>query len=114
MSENLRYITDESGNPISVVLDLESYRQLSNPLLLDKKCLIGLTREELETLANCRLASSEQAVLDELLAKQSKGSISDIEMIEMDRILVESDRLMVLKARALYTLKRLDESAPVG
>ncbi|MGG6269181.1 hypothetical protein ACQ4M3_26290 [Leptolyngbya sp. AN03gr2] len=114
MPENVRYITDETGKQISVVLDLEAYQQLLNPLLIDKKCLVGLTREELETLANCRLASSEQAGLEELLIKQSEGSISAAERVEMDRILVEADRLMVLKARASYTLKRLDEAATVG
>jgi hypothetical protein len=33
MSETIRYITDDTGKPIGVLLDLEVYRQLANPLL---------------------------------------------------------------------------------
>ncbi len=47
MSDTVRYITDDTGKPIGVLLDLEAYRQLANPLLSDRQCRIGLSRDEL-------------------------------------------------------------------
>ena len=104
MSELVRYITYDTGNQIGVLLDLEAYRQLTNPLLSDRKCLVGLSRDELVVLANCKLSPAEQSLLDQLLAE---SALSEAEAIEVDRILAEADHLMVLKARALHTLKRL-------
>jgi hypothetical protein len=113
MSEPMRYITDEQGNRIGVVLDLERYPYLASPLALDKDCLLGLSVEELQALANGRLASGEQARLSDLLERNSDplwaGALSEAE--ELDRLLAEGDQLMVLKARARYTLKRLAESS---
>jgi hypothetical protein len=111
MSDTVRYITDDTGKPIGVLLDLEAYRQLANPLLTDRKCLVGLSRDELVVLANCKLSSAEQSRLDNLLAQQAESALSASASIEVDRILTEADHLMVLKARALYTLKRLDNLA---
>lgn len=111
MSETVHYITDETGQPIGVLLDLEAYRQLANPLLTDHKCLVGLSRDELVVLANCKLSPAEQSRLDNLLAQQTESPLSETDAIEVDRILAEADHLMVLKARALYTLKRLDDLA---
>jgi hypothetical protein len=111
MSDSIRYITDDAGNPVGVLLALEDYRELTNPLLSDRNCLIGLSREELRVLANCKISPAEQSHLDELLAKNTEVQLSNAEAIELDQILAEADHLMVLKARALYTLKRLDELA---
>jgi hypothetical protein len=111
MSEAVRYITDDTGKQIGVLLDLEAYRQLADPLLADRKCLVGLSRDELLVLANCKLSPAEQMHLDGLLAQQAESALSETESIEVDRILAEADHLMVLKARALYTLKRLDDLA---
>jgi hypothetical protein len=109
MSETVRYITDDTGEPIGVLLDLEAYRQLTNPLLSDRKCLVGLSRDELIVLANCKLAPAEQSRLDDLLTQQAELGLSTTEALEVDQILAEADHLMVLKARALYTLKQLDD-----
>jgi hypothetical protein len=111
MSKPIRYITDDTGQQIGVLLELDAYRQLSNPLLSDRKCLIGLSREELLVLANCKLSTPEQSRLDTLISRQSESPLSPTETIEVDTILAEADHLMVLKARAMYTLKRLDELA---
>jgi hypothetical protein len=45
MSEQVRYITNEQGERVGVLLDLESYNRLANPLALDDECLIGLSSE---------------------------------------------------------------------
>jgi hypothetical protein len=114
MSEPMRYVTDEQGNRIGVVLDLARYPYLASPLVLDADCLVGLSVEELQALANARLASGEQARLSDLLERNSDpqwaGALSEVEVAELDRLLAEGDQLMVLKARARYTLKRLAES----
>ena len=65
--------------------------------------LISLSEEELEALADSRLAPSAQARLDELLAEG--GSLSVGERQELDRILRQADQLTVLKTRARYTLR---------
>jgi hypothetical protein len=33
MSETILYITDDNGKQVGVLLDLEAYRQLANPLI---------------------------------------------------------------------------------
>jgi hypothetical protein len=113
MSEPVRYITDEQGNRVGVVLDFERYPYLASPLALDTNCLVGLSTEELQALANCRLTSGDQARLNDLLERNSEpqlaGALSEDEVNELDRLLAEGDHLTVLKARARYTLKRLSE-----
>jgi hypothetical protein len=115
MSETVRYITDDTGKQVGVLLDLEAYRQLANPLLSDRRCLIGLSPADLLILANCKISPAEQSRLDGLLAKQAEeGELTGEDSIEVDRILAEADSLMVLKARAMYTLKRLDDLEAVS
>ena len=111
MSDAIRYITDDAGNQIGVLLDLDAYRQLSNPLLSGRKCLVSLSRNELLALAHYKISLLEQACLDHLLAQNAEAKLSEAETTELDQILAEVDHLMVLKARALYALKRLDELA---
>ena len=40
MSEQVRYVTNEQGERVGVLLDLEAYNRLANPLLLDEECLV--------------------------------------------------------------------------
>jgi hypothetical protein len=118
MSEPVRYITDEQGKRVGVVLDLERYPYLASPLALDADCLVGMSADELQALANCRLTSGEQARLNDLLERNSDppltGALSEDELVELDRLLAEGEHLTVLKARAKYTLKRLAELSPDG
>jgi hypothetical protein len=41
MSEQVRYLTNEQGERVGVLLDLDAYNRLANPLALDEECLIG-------------------------------------------------------------------------
>jgi hypothetical protein len=111
MPESVRYIINEGGERVGVVLDLDVYQRLANPLALDADCLVGLSADELRTLANCKLSTVEQAHLDNLLARNAESQLSDVEVTELDRLLAETDYLMILKARARYTLKCLDALA---
>jgi hypothetical protein len=111
MPESVRYITNERGERIGVLLDLDVYQRLANPLALDADCLMGLSVSELRTLANCKLSTVEQTHLDNLLVRNAESQLSDVEVTELDHLLAETDYLMVLKARARYTLKCLDALA---
>jgi hypothetical protein len=116
MSEPVRYITDEQGNQVGIVLDFERYPYLASPLALDADCIVGLSLDELEALANCRLTSGDQTRLNDLLERNSDpqlaGALSEDEVSELDQLLAEGDHLTVLKARARYTLKRMSELSP--
>jgi len=114
MPDSARYITNEGGERVGVLLDWDVYQRLANPLALDADCLVGLSVDELRALASCKLSTVDQAHLDDLLARNSESQLSDDGLLELDRLLVETDYLMVLKARARYTLKRLDALAEVA
>jgi hypothetical protein len=111
MSESMRYITNEQGDRVGVLLDLETYQRLVTPLPLDEDCLVGLSQPELQALASCKLSPSEQARLDDLLSRNSESALSPDETLELEQLLEEVDHLTLLKARAQYTLKQRTELA---
>ena len=96
---------------MGVLLDLEAYSRLVNPLALDAECLIGLSVDELRALASCKLAMADEAQLDELVIRNTESAISTDEVDELDRLLTQADQLTILKTRAAYTLKRLEDVA---
>ena len=104
MSSTLRYITDEQGERIGVVLDLEAYQQLTRLSSPDSDLLMGLSEAELQALAHSALAPTEQARLDDLLARNADGQLPEAEQAELDRLLHHVDQLTLLKTRARYTL----------
>lgn len=114
MPELVRYVTNERGERVGVLLDLDVYERLANPLALDADCLVGLSVDELRALANSKLSTVEQAHLDDLLARNAELQLSSSEVAELDRLLADADYLMVLKARARYTLKCLDALTSVA
>ena len=108
MSSSRRYITNEQGERIGVLLALDEYRQITRQLLRpdasDPEILIGLSEEELQALAHSTLAPVEQSRLDELLTQNTEGRLSETEQTELDRLLNDIDHLTILKTRARYTL----------
>ncbi len=104
MSEQVRYITNEQGERVGVLLDLEAYNRLANPLALDDECLIGLSRDELQALADSKLAPAAQNQLNDLLVQNAEAQLSADEVANLDRLLVQVDQLTILKTRARYTL----------
>jgi hypothetical protein len=72
--------------------------------------LTSLDVDELEALADAKLAPSSQAKLDQLLAINSQGQLSGDEAKELDQLLAKIDQLTILKTRARYTLKRQAEA----
>jgi len=108
MSEQVRYITNEGGQRVGVLLDWETYDRLIHPLLLDGECLVGLSKPELEALAESQLAPSDRDRLEDLLAGNADGRLSASEIEALDRLLERIDQLTILKTRAKYSLKCLE------
>jgi ribosome assembly protein YihI (activator of Der GTPase) len=111
MVEPVRYVTDPQGERVGVLLDLESYRQLTTERAQDPECLEGLSREELEALSVARLAPEAQAVLDRLLERNAGESLSAEESARLDELLARVDHLALLVARARYTLHQLGSAS---
>jgi hypothetical protein len=111
MSEYVKYITNDRGERVGVLLDLEVYQRLANPLNLDAECLGGLNMDELQALAQSQLATVSQTRLTDLLARNTESQLSTDEVAELDYLIAQVDQLTILKTRARYTLNRLNELA---
>ena len=66
---------------------------------------MGLSKPELEALAESQLAPSDRDRLDDLLARNADGRLFPSEIEDLDRTLERIDQLTILKTRARYTLK---------
>lgn len=111
MSEYIRYITNEQGKRVGVLLDIEAYDRLTNPLIADSECLRDLSEDELQALADSQLGVASQRRLDDLLAQNAESQLSTDETEELDQLIAKVDRLTILKTRARYTLTCLQELA---
>ena len=103
MSEQMRYLTDEEGRRVGVMLDWHTYLQLTNQPA-DRDLLLNLSQEELQALAESALSPQEQGRLDNLLERNAEGKLSPEETMELDDLLTQIDQLNTLKTRARYTL----------
>ncbi|NJK28301.1 MAG: hypothetical protein HC925_07210 [Coleofasciculaceae cyanobacterium SM2_3_26] len=108
MSGETRYVTNDLGERVGVLLDLEAYNRLVGSSGLDAECLTGLSLLELQALADSVLAPAAQVRLDALLASNAEGQLTAAEVAELDRLLEQVDSLTVLKTRARYTLRSLE------
>ena len=104
MANSRRYIIDEQGERIGVLLDLEEYQQLTRLTPPDAEFLVGLSEAELQALAYSALAPAEQDRLDDLLARNAEGQLSEADQAALDHLLPYVDQLSILKTRARYTL----------
>jgi hypothetical protein len=110
MSECVQYITNDRGDRVGVLLEIEAYHRLLTPNNSDAEYLSGLSVEELQALAESKLAIAAQVRLNELLATNVEHLLSNSDIAELDAILAQVDQLTILKARARYTLSRLQSS----
>lgn len=104
MASSVRYITNEQGERVGVLLDLDEYRQLTRPADTDPELLQGISEEELQALAQSSLVLADQSRMDDLLARSADSQLSEIERAELDRLVADVDHLTLLKTRARYTL----------
>jgi PHD/YefM family antitoxin component YafN of YafNO toxin-antitoxin module len=109
MTEPLRYVTNEDGQPVAVLLDLDEYRRLQNQPAPDPDLLTGLSSAELQALSESILAPAQQDRLNELLARNNQQQLSAEETAELDRLLDQADQLTILKTRARLTLSQLKD-----
>jgi len=109
MSEPMQYVTNEQGERVGVLLDWQTYARYAQRLALNEECLVGLSLDELQALASCKLALADQTRLDDLLGRNAASLLAADELAELDDLLAKADQLTVLKTRARYTLKCLQE-----
>jgi hypothetical protein len=101
-------VTNERGERVGVLLDLETFDRLTHASALDAECLTDLNQSELQALAESILAPVVQARLHELLARNTDNQLAANEQAELDRLLDQSDHLTILKTLARYTLQSLE------
>lgn len=107
MLQKVNYLTDEQGQKIGVLMDLDTYDRLTNFTNTDNELLLGLNQEELIALATTKLAINEQDELSSLLAKNQSKIINNNEEEKLEYLLAKIDNLNILKTRAIYTLEKL-------
>ena len=106
----VQYLVREDGQRTGVVLRWEDYQAIQSAFSTDSDLLVGVSRPELMGLAEGILSSRHQERLDELLQRNREGELSADEERELDHLLERADYMNMLKARAMYTLKRLGEA----
>jgi hypothetical protein len=111
MAQGVQYITNEAGERVGVVLDLNTYRQLTIRED-DPELLADLSRGELLALAESSLSAESQAHLDNLLSRNAEGQLSEAELEQLEQLLVRIDHLNILKARSRFTLRHLGYLEP--
>jgi hypothetical protein len=65
----------------------------------------------LRALADAMLAPKSQARLNDLLARNSDGKLSDEESKHLDSLIEQVDELNLLKARAEFTLRHQEDTS---
>ncbi|MEO1389956.1 MAG: hypothetical protein AAFV85_21685 [Cyanobacteria bacterium J06634_6] len=106
MSQSIQYITNEVGSRVGVLLDIDTYQQLTAERQ-DPELLSNLSKEELTALAESKLSTDTQSQLDELLNRNKENHLSEVERSQLDQLLSRIDSLNILKTRARYTLAHL-------
>lgn len=109
MVQDVRYVTDESGKRVSVLLDLETYHRLT-ATYHDPELLTGLSNDELVALAESALSLDAQSQLHGLLNCNAEGALSEDDLTTLDQLLARVDDLNILKASARYTLNHLSQT----
>ncbi|MGB3759237.1 MAG: hypothetical protein WBA07_23130 [Rivularia sp. (in: cyanobacteria)] len=107
MTESVQYLTNNQGERIGVLLDLDTYHKLMNQSVVDSELLTNLSIDEFLALADIKLSTSTPTELDDLLAKNSDNQLSNNESEILDSLLTKVDQLNILKTRARYSLNHL-------
>lgn len=109
MSQTVQYITDEAGQRVGVLLDLDTYERLKAKEA-DSDLLIDFDQEELMALAESALSPESQSRLSDLLAQNAENKISEADRVQLDELLTQVDYLNILKTRARHTLSCLSHA----
>ncbi len=104
MVQDGRYVTDESGNRVVVLLDLATYQRLI-ATYNDPDLLTGLSDDELVALAESALSLEAQSHLHDLLSRHAEGERLGDDLATLDQLLARVDALILFKTRACHTLE---------
>ena len=106
-----RFLTDDQGQAVEVVLDMDTYERLLLSQSSDPRLLRDFSREQLEALAKSTLTTAEESDLYGLIEKKKGEGLSADETAKLQGLLDQIDQLALIKARALYTLHKME---PLG
>jgi hypothetical protein len=101
-----RFLTNQQGQ-VEVVLDVATYERLVRSQSSDPKLLRDLSREQLEALAKSTLTTVEESTLHSLVEKKKAQGLTAEETKQLGVLLEQVDQLALVKARALYTLHKM-------
>ena len=104
MSEPLQYVTNQDGERVGVLLDLETYQRLTNPSAENDEILTDLSLDELKALSESMLLPKTQVELNDLLARNNDKTLSVEEKVYLNNLLAQVDQLNILKTRAKCTI----------
>lgn len=113
MSQSVQYVTNQAGERVGVLLDIETYENLTNTSLIDAEMLTGLSIDELGALAETALSVVTQTQLNDLLMRNQDLQLSVDEVTILDNFLAKVDQLNIIKTRAKYTLYKLKNKLEV-
>jgi hypothetical protein len=102
-----REIAETTARPVEKVL-LDQLKTLALPLDVQDEldALQHLSDDTLWTIAREQMPEEIQARAHELMDKNSRGTISDEEHAELEKLVERGDRLMLRKAEAAVLLKK--------
>ena len=107
MSQSVQYVTNQAGERVGVLLDIETYENLTNTSLTDAEMLTELSINELRALTESALSVVTQSQLNDLLTRNQDLLLSVEEVAILDNLLAQVDQLNIIKTRAKYTLYKL-------
>jgi hypothetical protein len=106
-----RFLTNDQGQRTEVVLDITTYERLLRSQSSDPKVLRDFSREQLEALAKSTLTTKEEDRLHGLIEKKKAGALTREEEMQLRGLLEQVDQLALVKARALYTLHKMQNES---
>jgi hypothetical protein len=110
ISARAREIAESKAQPVEQVL-LDYLQNLTAPLLppdeeAELDAFKHLSDDTLWTIARDQMPEDDQVRAQELMERNSRGTITDAERTELDSLVERADRLMVRKAEAASILKK--------
>lgn len=111
ISARVRQIAETTSQPVEqIVLDhLKSLSIQLPPLRPDDQAeldaLHHLSDDALWTIAREQVSEDAQARAHTLMVKNSRGTITDVEAVELEKLVQRADRVMLRKAEAATILR---------
>lgn len=111
ISDRARQIAETTSRPVEQIL-IEHLKSLSSPLpelppdeQAELDALHHLSDDALWTIAREQVPDDAQTQAQKLMGKNSRSTISDLEAVELEKLVRRADRVMLRKAEAGAILK---------